>query len=130
MSNNLDITQLTGAQENKEVTINDSNGEIDAALTVKADFAIDDSDIRTLTNDEFRRNFLFHIIDDTTPPDAAITITVPAISRGVFAVLNETSFAAAITIAAQSVTAPIVASGGDDPTLLICDGVDVRAIFI
>jgi hypothetical protein len=127
VSNNLNITQLTSAQENKEVTINDSNGELDAAITVQTDFTVDDTDIRTLTAAEFRRTNIFHIIDAGSPPDAAITITVPAVSRGIFALLNLTSFAVTVTIAAQPVTAPIVASGATTPSLLTCDGVNVRA---
>ena len=127
MSNNLNITQLTSAQENKETTINDANGELDAAITVQADFAIDDSDVRTLTNAELRRTAIFHIIDDTTPPDAAITLTLPATSRGIFALLNLTSFAVTVTISGQAVTAPVVASGATTPSLLTSDGVNVRA---
>ncbi len=127
MSNNLNITQLVGSQENKEVTINDSNGEIDAAITVQTDFTIDDTDARTLTAAEFRGTFLFHTTDAGSPPDAAITLTVPAISRGLFAVLNLNSFAVTVTISGQSATAPVVASGAITPSLLTCDGVNVRA---
>lgn len=127
MSNNLNITQLTSAQENKEVTINDSNGELDAAITVQADFSITSSNARTLTNPEFRRTTIFHITDDASTPTAAITLTVPATSRGIFAVLNLSSFAVTVTIAAQSVTAPVIATGATTPSLLTCDGVNVRA---
>ena len=127
MSNNLNITQLTSAQENKEVTINDANGELDAAITVQADFTIDDTNARTLTNAELRRTNIFHIIDDASPPDAGITLTLPATSRVIFALLNLTSFAVTVTISGQPVTAPIVASGATTPSLLTSDGVNVRA---
>ena len=127
MSNNLDRTLITSAQLSKEVSSNDADGELDAAITVKDDFSITSSNARTLTNDEFRRNVLFHITDDASTPTAAITLTVPAISRGIFAVLNLSSFAVTVTIAAQSVTAPVIATGATTPSLLTCDGVDVRA---
>ena len=126
MSNNLDLDQITAAQDQKEVTANDQAGQLDAAITVQADFAIDATDTRTLTNDEFRRNFLFHLTAGGI--DAAGTLTVPAVSRGMFAVLNETGFDMTITIAAQSVTPPVIPTGGDVPTVLVCDGVDVRIV--
>ena len=126
MSNNLNLDQVADNQDDKETTINDQAGQLDAALTVKADFTITDTNARTLTNTEFRRTFLFHITNGSPAPSAAITLTVPAISRGVFAVLNTTSFDVTVTISGQSVTAPVVATGSDNPTLLTCDGVNVR----
>lgn len=126
MSNNLNLSQVTASQNQKEVTINAQAGEIDAAITVKADFTITDTNARTLSSSEFRRNFLFHITDGAPAPNGDITLTVPAIARGVFAILNTTSFPVTVTIAGQSVTAPEVASGATTPSLLTCDGVNVR----
>lgn len=126
MSNNLGLTQVTSAQEDKEVTINDQSGEIDAAITVAADFAIDATDTRTLTSAEFRRNNMFHITSGGI--DAAGTLTVPAVSRGIFAVVNETSFDITVTVSGQSETPPVVPTGSAEAVLMICDGVDVRAI--
>lgn len=128
MSNNLDLTQLTSAQENKEVTINDQSGELDAALTVAVDIAVDNTNAITLTDAQFRENNTFHIVDDSPVPTAAITVTVPAISRGQFVVVNETSFAVTVEVSGQSVTSPIVSTGvSETGTLLICDGVDCRS---
>jgi len=126
MSNNLSLSQVTASQNQKEVTINAQAAEIDAAITVKADFAINNTNARTLTTTELRRNFLFHITDDGTPPTGDITLTVPAISRGVFAVLNATSFNVTVTIFGQAVTAPVIAAGATTPSLLTVDGVNVR----
>ena len=127
MSNNLDLSQVTAAQDQKEVTINAQSAELDAAVTVQTDFTIDNTNARTLTSAEFRESFLFHTTDAGSPPGGAITLTVPAVSRGLFAVLNLNSFAVTVTISGQSATAPIVASGAITPTLLTCDGVNVRA---
>lgn len=127
MSNNLNLTQVTSAQDDKETTINDQSGEIDAAMTVQTDFTIDNTNARTLTAAEFRQSFIFHTIDAGSPPGGAITLTVPAVSRGLFAVLNLNSFAVTVTISGQSATAPVVSSGASTPSLLTCDGVNVRA---
>jgi len=127
MSNNLDISQLASSQNNPEVTVNDANGELDAAITVQADFAITNTNARTLTNDELRRTTIFHVIDGAPAPSGAITLTLPAVSRGIMAVLNSTSFAVTVTISGQAVTAPVVASGATTPSLLTTDGVNVRA---
>ena len=40
MSNNLDLAQVAAAQNNKEVTINDQAGQLDAGLTDKVDVAL------------------------------------------------------------------------------------------
>jgi hypothetical protein len=129
MSNNLNLTQLASSQNSPEVTVNDTNGELDAAISEKQDIAITNTNARTLTNDEFRRFFLTHIIDGAPAPSGAITLTVPAISRGLFAVLNLTSFTVTVTISGQSVTAPTVANGLTTPKLFTSDGVNVRAII-
>ena len=40
MSNNLELSQVAAAQNQKEVTINDQAGELDAGLTDKVDVAL------------------------------------------------------------------------------------------
>jgi hypothetical protein len=110
------------------VTVNDANGQIDAAITVKTDYTIDNTNARTLTNAEFQRVNIFHITDGAPVPTAAITLTVPAVSRGMFVVVNETSFAVTVTISGQSLTAPVVATGSNNAVALTCDGVNVRSV--
>ena len=40
MSNNLELAQVAAAQNNKEVTINDQAGQLDAGLTDKVEVAL------------------------------------------------------------------------------------------
>jgi hypothetical protein len=124
MSNNLDLAQVAAAQNQKEVTINDQAGEIDAALTDDLAVLVDDTNAVTLTAEQFRRAFFLMIADDAPPPDGAVTITVPAVQRGLFKVINGTGQEVTVTVSGQSLTAPTVAAG--KAALLSCDGSDVR----
>jgi hypothetical protein len=125
MSNNLGLSQIAPAQSAKYATSNTADGQIDAALTEVLSVEVDNANTATLTDEQFRRHFFFDIDPDTTPPDAAVTITVPAIKRGLFAVRNNTARTVAVTVSGQSLTAPEIAAGG--AALLSCDGSDVRA---
>ena len=121
MSDNLSLSQVTASQNNKEVTINDQAGELDAALTDTVTYGVTSSNARTLTDAEFQR-FHFLTIDEDggDPADAAITLTVPAVKRGLFLLTNDTAFDVTVTISGQPVTAPVIAAG--DVALLSCDG--------
>lgn len=128
MSNNLDLSQVTSSQNQKEVTINAQSAELDAALTVAVDIAVDGTNAVTLTAAQFRENNMFHIIDAGSPPSAAITVTVPAVSRGVFAIINETSFEVTVEVSGQGETSPTVPTGTtENASLISCDGVDCRS---
>jgi hypothetical protein len=126
MSNNLALSQVAAAQNQKEVTINDQAGQLDAALTAKLALAIDSTNARILSNTELRRHFFFELDPDGgDPPDDAITLTVPSgISRGPFAVINDTGFAVMVEIAGQALMSPIIADG--EAALLTSDGINVR----
>jgi hypothetical protein len=50
MTNNLDLAQVAPSQSNKETTINDQAGQLDAALTAKLALTIDSTNARNLTN--------------------------------------------------------------------------------
>lgn len=76
MSNNLDLSQVAAAQDQKEDTINDQAAELDAALTEPLVSDYTSGDI-TLTDDEFRRNFEFATSNLTVPR----ILTIPAIRR-------------------------------------------------
>jgi hypothetical protein len=52
---------------------------------------VDDTDVASITTEQFRRHFFFDIDPAGTPPDAAVTVTVPAIQRGLFAARNNTA---------------------------------------
>ena len=125
MSNNLDLDQIAGTQLNKHVTANDQSGQIDAALTEVLQVLVDDTNAATLTSAQFRRHQFFSLIDAGTPPDGAVTVTVPAIKRGLFVVLNATAQTVTVEVAGQSETAPAIAAG--ENLLLSCDGASVRA---
>jgi hypothetical protein len=126
VSNNLALSQVAASQNQKEVTINDQAGELDAAITSKLAIAIDSTNARTLTNTELRRYFFFDLDPDGgDPPDAAITLTVPSgISRGLFAVINDTGFDVTVEITGQALMPPAIADG--EAALLTSDGVNVR----
>ena len=125
MSSNLALSQVTEGQSDKSGTINAISGELDAALTDTVTYLITSTNARTLTNTELRR-FHFLTIDEDggDPADAAIVLTLPAIKRGLFAVINDTAFAVTVTIAGQPATAPVVLAA--KAILLSSDGVDVQ----
>ncbi len=125
MSNNLDLDQVAAGQNQKEVTINDKGGQLDAALTDLETILVTSTNVRTLTADEFRR---FHFItideDGGDAADADIVLTVPAISRGLFIILNDTAFNVTVEVSSQPLTSPSVPAG--DIIILSCDGVNVH----
>jgi hypothetical protein len=123
MSNNLDLSQIASNQLNKHITANDQVGQLDAAITEPMAVPVDDTNAVTLTAEEFQRHFLFEAEDDTTPPDGDITLTVPALRRGVFGVRNTTAHPVTVTISGQSADPPVVLP--DEVQLVVCNGTDV-----
>ena len=127
MTANLNLTQVISAQNNRSVTQNDVNAEIDSALTDFEQILVDNSDARTITATEWTRNMQFSLEDDSPVPDADVTITVPTTTaRGVFVVRNQLAFPATITISGQSATPPVVAPGAI--AVLTSDGTDVLLV--
>jgi hypothetical protein len=126
MTNNLDLAQVAPSQNNMETTINDQAGQLDAALTARLALAVTSTNARALTSTELRRYFFFDLDPDGgDPPDGAITLSVPVgISRGPFAVINDTGFAVTVEITGQALMPPVVADG--EAALLTSDGVNVR----
>ncbi len=118
---NLNLDQVAGNQNQKEVTGNDQADQLDVAITEINTFTVDASDTRTLTAEEFRRTRTFII--DEAGADADIVITVPAIKRGEFLIRNDTAFNVDVTISGQSKVVPSIAAGRE--SILQCDGVDV-----
>ena len=126
MSNNLNLTQVAAAQSQKEVTINDQSGEIDAALTEIATLLIPAANAYTATEAELRGAQFFTLDEDPSPATAAFTVTLPSIKRGLFTVFNDTAFTATLEITAQPVTSPTLATG--TVGLFISDGINVRKL--
>lgn len=86
MSNNLNITQVTAGQSQKEATINTQAAEIDAALTEQ--YALVGNVTPTLTSDELAQNMVF-TADGTQTGN--ISMTLPASQKKVFLVDNSAS---------------------------------------
>lgn len=76
MSNNLDLDQMTEGQDAPEVTHNDSNAQLDAAVTETV--TIDGTTDVTISDSDWRRHV--HVIVDNVT-DAARIITVPGIKK-------------------------------------------------
>jgi hypothetical protein len=123
MSNNLALSQIAATQSNKHVTANDQAGQLDAALTEILSVEVDDTNLAIVLTEDFQRHAFFDVVDAVTPPDDAITVTVPAIKRGLFVVRNETAQLVTVEIIGQPETSPTVSAG--EAGLLICDGVNV-----
>ncbi len=83
MSDNLNITQVTAGQLQKDVTINEQAGQLDAALTEQYTFVGDVSP--TLTAVEFAENMVFTA---DGAQSALITVTVPSSQKKLFLVNN------------------------------------------
>lgn len=80
MSNNLDLDQMAENQSAPEVTHNDSNAALDAALTEQLDVDVAAGNA-TVTSDDYRGHIRFNI---TTATSAGRTVTLPAVKRVVF----------------------------------------------
>jgi hypothetical protein len=77
MSNNLNLSQVAAAQNQKEVTINDQAGQLDAALTEQFDADVSASNV-ALTAEQYRR--AIHI-KATGAATAGRTVTLQAIKK-------------------------------------------------
>lgn len=125
-TNPLSITQLTSNQNNKEVTINDQNEEIQRVLTQPITVTVGGSNAAAVTEAQLNRAAIVNVVaDGGDPPTAAITVTFAAFVRGAFTLVNQTAQDVTATIAAQPATAPTVATG--ENATLIMDGTNVRS---
>lgn len=100
MSNNLNITQVAANQNNKEITINDAIGALDAAITETFDFDLTNN--ATISAVNWRTHFRVKI----TPAGVAKTLTVQAIKS--FRLI-ENATANSVTIALGATTFPLAA---------------------
>lgn len=123
MSNNLGRVETTSGQTQKEVTLNASDGALDAALTELVAFAVDNTNVITLSADNAQDSLVYQFNDDSPSPTDLVVVTYPAVQRGLFLVFNNMTFPLSIGISAQSATPPVVDVG--ETRILQCDGVDV-----
>jgi hypothetical protein len=124
MTDNLSKTAMTSGQDQKEVSSNDGDGEIDAAITSTLSKDIDNTNGVTLTTLEMQRAVYFTFEDTGTT--AACTATFPAVIRGIFAVQNSCSQTLTLTISGQAFTPPTIEDG--ELAIFISDGVNVKAL--
>lgn len=87
MSNNLDLDQVAGNQNQKEVTINDQAAQIDAAITELLEIDVTSGNV-AVTNDDYRRHVFFNISGATV---AGREVTLPAIKRLVVVASDSTN---------------------------------------
>jgi hypothetical protein len=125
MTNNLDLAQVAPSQNNKETTINDQAGQLDAALTEVLTIEVDDGNAYALSASQLRRHVFIVVSEGSPAPTAAIVVQVPAIRRGLFKLLNLTAQTVSVGVPGQSEPAPQIAAG--ENRVLSCDGSDVRA---
>jgi len=76
MSNNLNISQVAAGQQQKEVTINDASGQLDAAITELETIDLDASDV-TVTAADYRRHLAFEVSTTTS----GRTLTLQAVKK-------------------------------------------------
>lgn len=124
MAGNIGYTELTASQANKEVTVNSNNAIFDAFLTSPITVYISTGSPVTISSADYYGNMIFNLEDDPSAgPSAGFTVQVPATTRGVFVVANNTGQTATIEISGQSKTAPTLAAG--EVSHFDSDGVNV-----
>lgn len=122
---NLNLDTVAENQANKNLTINSTIEKIEDLLTENIQIDIDNTDTVTLTNSQFRQ--YFHFTFGNNGINAAGTVNVPAIKRGLFFVYNNTGQTITIQkVSGQSVTAPTLTNGSRG--LFTMDGSNVFAI--
>ena len=127
MSNNLSLDQIVATQGAKYQTANDQSGQLDAAISAKADLSVTSSNALTLTNTDLQRYNTFIVDEDgADPADNDITLTFPAIERGVVVIYNATAFNITPTITGQSQTPSVIPASRWG--LLACSGSNVICV--
>lgn len=124
MAGNTGYQELTAGQANKEVTVNSNFALFDGLLTGQLSVTISTTSPVTISSQDYY-DFCIYTLDDdvSTPPTANFTVQVPATTRGIFVVQNNTSYTATIEISGQAITPPTLAAG--EVSQLDSDGVNV-----
>ena len=119
MSNNLELAQVAAAQNQKEVTINDQAGQLDAGLTDKVDVAITGTTSPLVLSDaQAPRCTVLKLTG--THPGGAYQVHCPT-NRKIYVVWNST--AGAVTFKTVAGTGIAVNAGA--VLILDSDGTDV-----
>lgn len=121
----LDIATVAASQTQKEVTVNDAITALEAAANDVASRTVDDTNALTITEVQWRgAGTMALAADGTSPPTAAITLTVPAIKRHAV-LINMTGQTLNASISGQ--TEPVVEVADGAAVSVVSDGTDLRA---
>jgi hypothetical protein len=114
MSNNLDLAQVAPSQNNKEVTINDQGGQLDAALTEQFVADVSAGNV-ALTAEQYRR--AMHI-KATGAATAGRTVTLQAIKK--FSIISNTSTTDSVAFVLGTATITLAAApSATQPTMAV-----------
>jgi hypothetical protein len=123
MTNNLDLAQVAPSQNNKETTINDQAGQLDAALTDRVDVSLTDaSSPLSLTDAQALRCMVLKFTG--TNPGSDFAVHCPT-NKKLYVLWNTT--AETVTFKTPSGTGVTLAAVDVDPvlSLVCCDGTNV-----
>jgi hypothetical protein len=115
MSNNLNLSQVAAAQNQKEVTINDQAAELDAAITEQFEADVSAGNV-ALTAAQYRRAIWIKAVGAAT---SGRTVTLQAIKR-LLAIANEsTSDSVAFVLGSTTITLSAAAGAGQPSAAVI-----------
>lgn len=124
MTTNLGAPQVADNQDQKETTINDAVGRIDAAVTDIFTCEIDDANDFGVAADDFQSHMQFDCTNVGATAGFALRFEA-SVRKGLFVVTNGAGQIASVQVDGQS-SPPTLADG--DIGLFFCDGVLVRLI--
>jgi hypothetical protein len=102
MSNNLDLSQVAEAQNQKFQTINDKGGQLDAALTESFEADVSAGNV-TLSSTEYRRAALVYATGAAT---GGRTVTLPAIKKWALLANFSTTHSVSFVRGSTSISVP------------------------
>lgn len=122
-TNNLGRTQLSQSQaENRYLTVNNSDGAIDAAVTAHLDLAVTNGVNTIAIATQSGRASNFNLINAGSPPSAGFTVRFSTTDRGIIYIKNDTSYTATIDVSGQ-VGPPTLTAGSSGIFLVRSNGV-------
>jgi len=115
MSNNLALSQVAAAQNQKEVTINDQAGQLDAALTEQLVADVSAGNV-ALTAEQYRRAIW---IKATGAATGGRMVTLQAIRRLVVIANDSTSHSVAFVLGSTTITLSAAAGAGQPSAAVV-----------